>query len=482
MKHSTLLKVAFNTLSLLHTTIPLVCPVGTTTTDTFAGKYRRLNEIFLATSNGIDESLEITDVLQSFLSNIRPEGYRNSVEYVTKVFQKRPRAPVDEVYEIVEYKDLHKLVSLVLERGFFRREYEEKDLTKHTPDSLYWAKHVILQKKLIDSLHHKDLFGHLYYQMISDMRALDASDETLSRLRTILNSMLIALDDISLRWLEYIGEDNDQMANNIEYLRTYADIENNMDNAEASDPSKILDEDKLRDIYDSMYNRWALTLGPKIHDLFAIIHTHTYVKMYELGNEATPGIIERYVRLYSNMRVFYLFAEFISYLGVIPQKKECEIIDYITMFSNILSTDELKDRIILLIGYTSEDELFMEISTELESISRLLYVQDLPMLKAMKMLSASLLDSIFIVDDIGIANVRKLAIGEEIHNGLIVPGSSSSSSDLETPGSAINDDSQFPTEMSNSEMGNNNYHGSVGSQVISWVAGTMRLLWGLLRQ
>jgi len=114
MKHSTLLKVVFNTMSLLHTTIPLACPVSATTAGTPTNESHRLDEIFLAMSTSISESFGITDELQSLITSINPKDYKNNVEYVTKVFKIRPRAPMYKGYKIAEYKGLSKLLSLVL--------------------------------------------------------------------------------------------------------------------------------------------------------------------------------------------------------------------------------------------------------------------------------------------------------------------------------------------------------------------------------
>jgi len=374
------------------------------------------------------------------------------MEHVTKVFKMRPRAPVDETYKIAEYKGLSKLTNLLLERGFFRREYEEEDLTKHTPDSLYWAKHVILQKKLIDSLHHKDLFGHLYYQIFNDMRALGADDEMTRKLSIALNKMLEALNDISLAWLKYIGENNDQMANNIEYLSGDDDTRKKMDSIVTSDPSKILNSINLNTISTVIDGKWKSALGPGIINLFGMIHALTYAKMYELGNEATPNIIERYVRLYSNMRVFHLFTVFIIDLGRIIQDKGWRIIDYTIIFSDVLNRKELKDYIGQFIDqgtvFGLSSEVVLKLNTELKSFP----AKTIPIAKAMEIFSTSLLGSTLEMEDTRIADIRKSVKGENIGSGLIVPGPSNLGSDLGTPpASVINNNPQLTTEIINND-------------------------------
>jgi len=341
-----------------------------------------------------------------------------------------PRAPVDKVYKVMKYENLSKLLSLVLERGFFRQGYEEEDLTKHTPASLDWAKQVILQKKLIDALDGKDLFGHLYHQIFNDMRALGADDDILRRLGIILNGMIIALNNSSAIWLEYIGEDNNLMGNNVEYLRGDAAKRKSMDNIKAHGPSKILNDNSLEGIYNVVYDDWGRTIGPGILNLFAMIHALTYAKMYELGDKATSDIIERYVRLYLNMRVFHLFAVFIINLGIIPQDKGCNITDYTTFLSGILSTEELKDQITRLVGQKSVAELCDEISMKLRPKLEYLPGHDVPIIKAMGIFSTSLLGSILKVEDTGIANIHELAKGKNIDGGLIVPGSPRSSTGM----------------------------------------------------
>jgi len=479
MKHSALLRAALNMMSLLRTAVPLVCPVRTTTVGTDANKSRRLDEIFIATSNSINESFRLTDEIQRLLTNISPGDYKNSIDHITKVFQKRPRTPVDEAYKIAEYKGLHKLLSLVLERGFFRREYEEEDLTKHTAGSLSWAKHVILQKKLVDSLHHKDLFSHLYYQIFDDMKALGADENIFSWLSTTLNSMLEALNSISLAWLKYIGEDNDQMANNVEYLRLDDDTRKKMDLIWSPDLLKILNSDGIIDIYDITYSNWRSTIDPEIRKLFIMIHALTYVKMYEPGNEANSDIIDRYARLYSNMRVFYLFTGFIFNLDRIIQDKGCQITDYITVLSDILIISEFRRQIGQLIIQTSGNVPCNEIYVELESKLEPFPGQNFPIISAMQILSTSLLSSIFKVEDTGMADIHKLVGVEKIDCGLIVPGSPNLGSGLIVPGSpnlgsglivpgpsnlgsglktvtlqgsAANDIPQLPTETSNNDL------------------------------
>jgi len=478
MKHSTLLKVAFNT-------IPLVCPVRTTTTDMPTNEPYGLNDIFVETTTSIREFFGMADKIQSLLMNICPEDYKDSVKYVTRVFQKRLRAPADETYKITEYKNLSKLLSLVLKRGFFRQGYEEKDLTKHTPDSLVWAKHVILQKKLVDSLYGKDLFGYLYHQMISDAKALGAGDDILGNLSTTLNWMLASLNNFSVTWLKYIGEDNDQMANNVKYLRADADTRKSMDSIEASGLSRILNNSELSDICKVIDSIWAFNLNPMISNLFAIIHELMYTKLFELGAEAMSDTFRKYTRLYSNMRVFYLFARLISNLDKVAQDKGHRIIDNVTMFGDILSTEEFKDQIGQLIGQTSEVKLCNEISMKLKSKFKSLLVESITMIKAMEVLSASLLGSVLKMEDPVIANamanIDKLVKGEEIDSDFFVSVSSSSSSDIETLGSTTNDGSQLLTEMSNSGMGNNNHRELASSRIISWVTGTTRLLRDLFR-
>jgi len=335
----------------------------------------------------------------------------------------RPRAPVDEAYKIAGYEDLSKLTNLLLERGFFRRGYEEEDLTKHTPANLSWAKKVIFQKKLIDALDGKDLFAHLYHQIFNDMKALCAGDDVLRKLSATLNKMLTLLNSSSAIWLKYIGEDNDNKVNNVEYLRGDADTRMAMDNnPKATGSSKILNSNEYIDINKNLSSYWNRFNG-EIRDLFIMVHSLTYAKMYELGDKARSDIIDRYVRLYSNVRVFLFIAKLIVDLDKIAQDIGGQMVDNIASFSNILTKREIEDHIGQFIGQKSVLELYDEIltkmCTELASPhNKDILNQRIPTMKAMRILSGTLLISIFEVQNVysvtgAMTNIKKLVKNDD---------------------------------------------------------------------
>jgi len=395
--------------------------------------------------NSIDKSCEAARELYRLITDTGPAEYADRIEHVISVLEKRPQAPENEIYKVVKHENLTKFYNYVLKKGFFHQGYEEKDLTKHTDDSLGWIKSTMLHEKLISALDGRDIFSYLHNQMISDVIALGADNNIVRSLSYSINKAIIGTESTLKMWVRYLGEDNPLVDDNIRYLTGDEETRKRIGGGHMAQSTRylqgkhVLNSSNFSKIIKGVTNDLK-SLGDMISEIFTLLHSFTYAKIIRSDDTTRLDIMKKYDGLYSNLRILEFSIWPMARLDLIVCRemsttKTCGVVD---ICEKKLTMKNLRDQIDQEIYQESEANIYRKIYDAIHKIvsscdiendkkgyKELVESTGINPIDAVVSNNALLLNSIFKVEDVSkdeiIARINRL-VGVENPNNNVVSG------------------------------------------------------------